>query len=381
MGALSPRWRVGRWPFWLTAFGAAAIVALAPPVLGQTADTKGTARVKALEGSRVADEGQHERALELFREAYALYPEPAYLYDIGVECQALGRDVEALDAYSRFLSDPRNTPQALIMHANDLRGELDKRLGEIQLRGAPEGAEIDIDDQRHGTAPPREPIRAKPGAHRIVVRRLGFEPFRADVLVQEGGKVVVEVLPQAPSEPAPSASTDRKPWLTWAFSLGLGFWTAGPPKGTGPSPTFALGGGRTLVALPGDLDFQLGAKIGLTYFSEPAATNTFVSVLANPRLVKSLSERMRAFVDVGVGFLVLSGVPDNSVLLEAKGGRVTGALSTFELRPSLGLTYAIADALSVHIAPAFIWNPSPSARFEHASLTRLEMALGLTGEL
>ena len=362
-------------------FLAISLMAFTQPARGQAADAKAVARAKALEGSRVADEGQHQRALELFREAYALYPEPAYLYDMGVEFQALGRDVEALDAYGRFLRDPRNTPRSLVAHASELQADLEKRLGEIQLRGAPDGAEIDIDDQVRGTAPPREPMRAKPGLHRVVVRRPGYLPFRADVQVPEGGPVLVDVAPLAPAEPAVAAVAESKPWLSWAFSLGAGFWTAGPPDGTGPSPTFALGAGRALAVLPADIEFELGAKVGLTYFSEPTATNTFVSFLANPRFLRSLGDRLRAFADVGVGLLVLSGVPDNSVLLEPKGGRVTGALAAFELRPAVGLTYALADTLSFHIAPGFVWNPSPSERFQHASLTRFELALGLMGEL
>jgi len=360
---------------------AVALVAWPRPLRAQSVDAKSAARVKALEGTRVADEGQHERALALFHEAYTLFAEPAYLYDMGVEYQALGRDVEALDAYARFLRDPGNTPQELVTHASELQAELEKRLGKIHLRGAPEGGEIDIDDQPRGTASAREPLRVKPGAHRITVRQTGFEPFRSDVQVPEGGAAVVDVLPLAPIDRAPFFGSGRKAWLSWAFSLGPGFWTAGPPDGTGPSPAFALGAGHTLAALPGDIDFQLGAKIGFTYFSEPAATNTFLSILVNPRLMRSLSDRLGAFAEVGMGLLVLSGVPDNSVLLEPKGGRVTGALGTAELRPAIGLTYAVANALALHMAPTLVWNPRPSERFQHASLMRIEIALGLSGEL
>jgi len=355
--------------------------AMTPVARGEPAEAKAVARGKALEGSRVADQGEHQRAFELFREAYALYPEPAYLYDMGVECQALGRDVEAFDAYTRFLADPRNTPPGLVTHATELQAELEKRLGRIHLRGAPEGAEIDIDEQPHSNGPSHGPARAKAGIHRVVVRRHGFEPFRTDIRVPEGGAVLVDVPELTPTDPSSSLRSEGKPWLSWAFSLGAGFWTAGPPKGTGPSPAFGIAAGRSLASLPGEIDFQLGAKLGLTYFTEPGASSTLVSVLANPRLVRSLGDRLGVFGEAGVGLLVLAGVPDNSVLLEANGGRVTGALTTFELRPAVGLAYALSDRISLHIAPAFIWNPSPSDRFRHASLTRLELALGLMGEL
>jgi hypothetical protein len=83
---------------------------------------------------------------------------------------------------------------------------------------------------------------------------------------------------------------------------------------------------------------------------------------------------------MGVGLLVLSGVPDNSFLLVSSGGRVTGALLTFELRPSLGVGYALTSALSLQVAPTFVWNPSPSERFAQTSLTRFELAFGLAGQ-
>lgn len=365
----------------MSSFAALTIVATPESVSAEESDPKATARAKALEGSRVADQGQHERALELFREAYTLYPEPAYLYDMGVEYQALGRDVEALDAYTRFLADPRMTPQSLVTHASELQAELERRVGKIHLRGAPEGADIDIDDQPHGTVSARDPLRAKAGLHRVTVRQPGFEPFRADVQVPQGGTVLVDVPTLARAELSPSVSAERRPWLSWTFSLGAGIWTAGPPQGTSPSPALALGAGHDLASLPGGIDFQLGAKFGFTYFNEPLATSTFLSFLVNPRLSRSLSGRLRGFADMGVGLLVLAGVPDNSVLLEPKGGRVTGALASFELRPAVGVTYAIGDALAFYIAPALVWNPSPSERFAHASLTRIELALGVSGAL
>jgi hypothetical protein len=371
--------------------GFAALVALALGILAfsplaahaEAPDPKVTARAKALEGTRIADEGQHARALELFQEAYALFPEPAYLYDMGVEFQALGRDVEAFDAYRRFLADPKGTPRSLVAHASELSAELDKRLGEIQLRGAPSGAEVAVDDQARGALPLPEPLRAKAGLHRVIVRQQGVEPFRAEVRVPEGGAAIVDVGGLTPIDAATptAAAAPRTPWIAWSFSTGLALWTAGPPSGTGPAPTFAAGAWRSIATLPSEIDFQLGGKVGFTYFSEPLGTSSFVSLLASARLVKTLAPRWNAFADLGVGVLVIAGVPDASQLFGANGGRPTGALSTFELRPQLGVAYAITDGLALSMAPAFVWNPSPSERFADASLSRFEIGIGLAGAL
>ena len=374
-----------RWLVRIVSIVGAALVTLPVAVRAQspeaTSDPKTAAREKALEGSRIADQGEHQRALELFRDAYALYPEPAYLYDMGVEYQALGHDVEALDAYTRFLADPRNTPRSLVTHAAELVAELDKKLGRLQLRGALDGAEIAVDDEARASTPLREPIRVKPGARRVTVRRPGFEPFSAIVDVPEGGTAFVDVLPMVPTEPAPSPEPRRRPAVAWNAALGAAFWTAGPPPGAAPSPTLAIGAALPLGALPGDVDFEAGAKVGFTYFAEPSGTSTFVSFLVNPRWLKSVGDRVRVFADVGLGVLVLSGVPYNSALFGAQGGRVTGPLGIFELRPAVGTAYSLTENLSIHLTPAFVWNPSPSERFRHAALTRFELTLGLMGEI
>jgi hypothetical protein len=201
-------------------------------------------------------------------------------------------------------------------------------------------------------------------------------------LVPEGAAVIVDVVPLTPLElPIATVAPEQKPWLSWDAALGAGFWTAGPPSNTGPSPTFAIGAGHVLASLPSEFDVQAGVKIGFTYLSEPGATDTFVSIVANPRLQKKLSDRVRAFADLGIGLLVLSGVPDQSFLLVESGGRVTGALVTFELRPALGVNVALSDTFSLIGGPSFVWNPSPSDRFQSSSLTRVELTLGVRGDL
>lgn len=65
-------------------------------------------KASALELSRAGDEaykaGDFERAAELVRRAYALYPEPLLLYNLALALDGMGKTSEALDYYERYLA-------------------------------------------------------------------------------------------------------------------------------------------------------------------------------------------------------------------------------------------------------------------------------------
>src|SRR5262249_37334615 len=143
---------------------------------------------------KLADKGQHDKALALFKEAYDLLQEPGYLYNIGIEYQALGRDVDAYDAFERFLKDVQKIPPEFIADANQQQRELRKRLGELEVRCTQEGARIFVDDRDSAQTPTDAPIRVSAGAHRLSVRKDGFETFQASINVAGGAKVKVEAL-------------------------------------------------------------------------------------------------------------------------------------------------------------------------------------------
>jgi hypothetical protein len=64
------------------------------------------------------------------------------------------------------------------------------------------------------------------------------------------------------------------------------------------------------------------------------------------------------------------------VLIEP-GATAVGTLSTFELRPSIGLAYAIMPALRLFVAPAVAWSPRPDPHFVDSSILRVEVGGGV----
>jgi iron complex outermembrane receptor protein len=75
---------------------------VAAPAIAE--DNRSAARERFVEGRSEFDAGRFERALELFKEAYALAPHPDLLFNIARCHEELHRWHDARDAYDRYLA-------------------------------------------------------------------------------------------------------------------------------------------------------------------------------------------------------------------------------------------------------------------------------------
>jgi PEGA domain len=374
---------------------------VAPPLASaQTAEVKAVAERKASEAKRLAAAGQHDRALEAFKEAYASYQDPGYLYDIGIECQALGRDVEAFQAFDHFLQDAQKIPPEFIADANQQRREIKKRIGEVEVRSTQEGCRVAIDGVDRGVV--TATLLVPPGKHTVRVTKEGFEPIEVVADVPPGAATRVDALmrpvpvgppppvpvvssgfaPEPPPPPPPPPDTTRDhasavPLVHLGATGGAGFWATGVPQNPSPSAIVNVFGGARVVSFgEGRAELRLGLKAGLTLISEPSSTDWFVSLLADPIVTVEMASHFYGFAEVGLGMLILAGLQPTSVMIKPGATQVT-TLSTFELRPSLGLAYAITPALRVFVAPALAWSPAPDPHFVDSSIVRVELGAGL----
>lgn len=91
-----------------------------PPQQQQTPDQLDEAARLTFESARQAFvNGEYERALGLFRQAYQLSNRPGLLYNIAQTLDRLRRDAEALEAFRQFLAAQPDTPN---------RGEVEARI-------------------------------------------------------------------------------------------------------------------------------------------------------------------------------------------------------------------------------------------------------------
>ena len=157
-------------------------------------------------------------------EAYKLSPAFKLLYNIGQVDVALGRSVEAVDAFDRYLKQGAAAiPEE---RRREVAAEIDKqlaRIGTISIRTFPDGAEIRIDGvlasdgrrcrSRCGSTPagtPSRPLLAGHSAQSREVDDLG----KADSAIEMTLEAIAAPAPSAPRFPSsrrPGAGSHRPP--------------------------------------------------------------------------------------------------------------------------------------------------------------------------
>ena len=173
--------------------GAALLVAIAPAHAEDEAARR-EARALVREGNRLLQEARDPAgALELFLSAYAKFPSPKILLNIGSAERELGHTAAAANAYARFLASPDATG-ALAKEAKTLLAELDRQLGQLAIRTTPSPAEIQLDDGRWEPVDALPTWRARPGAIDVRARAADHDVATTRATVRVGEVVEVALV-------------------------------------------------------------------------------------------------------------------------------------------------------------------------------------------
>ena len=252
----------------------AARVAAAPASAQPAGDNQAKGRAQALlsEGTTAYGHGDYATALDKFTAAYKIFPSPKLWFNIGQANRDLGRPVEAVEAFDRFLTDAEDAPTETLAEARRSAAELKTRLGQIKVTCMTDGAEITVDGKQVGSAPLGNMIWTTPGRHQVAAQQPGFSPAIEDVTAVAGKAVVVNLdlrpidlrAANQPADAAPgqlngeaagSAQPEHKPLYRRAW-----FWVAiGAVVGAGAAVAVILanGGGSGSSNIP---DTTLGAQ-------------------------------------------------------------------------------------------------------------------------
>ena len=149
------------------------------------ADDQAKARAQGLlsEGTAAYGRGDYAAALDKFTAAYKIFPSPKLWFNIGQANRDLGRPVEAVEAFDRFLARRGRRPAR------------DAGRGAPLGRRAEDQARPDQGDAARPTAP-RSPSTASrsaaprsatmmwttPGRHQVAAQHVGFSPAIEDVV-------------------------------------------------------------------------------------------------------------------------------------------------------------------------------------------------------
>jgi tetratricopeptide (TPR) repeat protein len=177
-------------------------------------DARDKARAQALlsEGTTLYESGKYLQALEKFNAAYGVYPSPKLWFNIGKANRDLGRPVESLDAFEKFLSD---APDVSIETSNEARAavdELKRTLGQLRVDCDLPNAEVSVDGKSVGVTPLPAAVWVVAGRHQVVATLPHGKSALAstDVAAAEASSVQLRLREKAPA-PAARAPVAAQP--------------------------------------------------------------------------------------------------------------------------------------------------------------------------
>lgn len=174
--------------------------------------TKKDAQALFGEGNQLFGEGEYLGALEKFRAAYAIFPSPKILLNEATTMRVLGRNIEAIETYEKYLSDPEKDPAKIEPVRRAVR-EIDAFLAHVDLRPSVTDASVAVDGKPVATD---KQLRFDPGEHAIIAQRQGFSQIAINVKLMPGENRVIPLTLLRPNERAadPGALQRTIGWVT-----------------------------------------------------------------------------------------------------------------------------------------------------------------------
>ena len=179
-------------------------------------------------GNRAVEQGRWSDALADFEKAYALTGVPAALFNVATTLRALGRHVEARDAFAQLLAKHPKLDPDIRAQAEKMLAEEKARIAQLIVADLPskkDDLKVFVDGSE--TSDPGErplAIELDPGKHALRVEESKSKPFTWDGTFKDGEKksVPVKLVPADVAKPAPppvqpqpekSGSVFSSPWF------------------------------------------------------------------------------------------------------------------------------------------------------------------------
>jgi Tetratricopeptide repeat len=310
-------------------------------------------------GKTAYDLGNFEEAIKYFKQAYAMQPHEAYLYNIAQAYRQAGDCRNALFFYKRYVA---------------VGGEKARHHEVVQrrIKELTSSCKV-IDDMKN--KPPLESLEPGRGENAGGEQSGtgGSDATGATGATGTGGTVTGSAnVDTGPSDPVLAASLELGGALLSMgeleisgahFSLGVG---AGYPLSFGKLG-ITLGGLFTYIPVPWTNE-AMGAS----------GTSALIGVLGNVGARYAVTDQIAVRVELGVGALILSGLSRGSVFLPDD-TMATGALGMFNLRTGIGAEYLLTENLVLSVSP-FVFSYSPAKeglRAEVDKFVRFDFIAGL----
>ena len=175
----------------------------ARPAVAAEPDNKAAARAHFDKGVTAFSDRRFADAAEEFEAAYRLSPAFVVLYNIGQVNAALGRSVEAVDAYDKYLKQGASSITA--ERRQEVLDEIEKqraRIGTISVRTLPVGATVRLDGVLVGKTPLPVPLRVTTGRHVVEASLAEHASETREIFVAGRSHESIELTLEAAASPA-----------------------------------------------------------------------------------------------------------------------------------------------------------------------------------
>lgn len=187
-----------------------ALLSLVAPAAPSTARAQSAdetkVRAKALFEQGVADydAGRYEQALASFQEAYRIRPHPLVNVNIANCYDKLGKALQAVFHFQRFLESDAGSP-AQREEVNKALERLKQQVGKVLLRITPDGALAIIDQGEQRKSPILEAIQLEAGKHDLEVKLAGYRTVQRPLIVKGGTTLELSIAlePEGKNAPVP----------------------------------------------------------------------------------------------------------------------------------------------------------------------------------
>ena len=323
-------------------------------------------------GAKQYNLGNFDKAIEEFKQAYAIQDKPAYLYNIAQAYRQLRDCKNALFFYKRFLSLKANDTVKPL--SPTLKAEIEGRIVELDacakeadaITERPPDQNLTPDGDTNGSGTTGSDT-GDPGKD---VAAVDPEDDGED---GEDGDVDTGVTAEAQYD-GPNFVAARL--AAGAAKVGAGdldvpiqvsvALTGGYPLQLAPKFTLELGAGFTFTPVPYD---KQGGETG---------NASLFSVLGNIGATYAVTPKIDIHGELGAGVLVFGGL-DMGNPFTTDGAETTGGLTMFNIRAAAAVEYAVTNNFLVVATPiAFSYSPAHDGLIDQISgLTRLDFMLGV----
>jgi hypothetical protein len=163
------------------------------------------------EGTQLYQQGAFADALNKFEQAHSVFQSPKLFFNIGQANRELGKPVDAVDAFEKFLSLAVDASPELLAEAKRSVQELSPKIGKLLIDCGGVDAEISVDGKMAGKAPLADVVRVTPGRHQVTATSPTMIPVVQTVDVAAGTVQTVAIRPRGLAEAAPVAQVPLTP--------------------------------------------------------------------------------------------------------------------------------------------------------------------------